>query len=44
MLNFNQAALMAWCEEWSLCLHQQTVRWRDRLVQVAQVKQGDMTI
>lgn len=44
MLNFNQAALMAWCEEWSLCLHQQTERRGDRLVQVAQVKQGDTRI
>lgn len=29
MLNFNQATLMARCEEWSLCLHWQAERRRD---------------
>lgn len=29
MLNFNQATLMAWCEEWSLCLHWQAERGGD---------------
>lgn len=55
MLNFNQAPLMAWCEEWLLCL-----RWQERvgvrggtegmretlgkkLVQKAQVKHENMT-
>lgn len=53
MLNFNQATLMAWSEEWSLCLHWQAERGRDsekenegerdKLVREAQVRQGDMT-
>lgn len=30
MLNFNQPTLMAWCEEWSLCLHSQTETEKER--------------
>lgn len=48
MLNFNQATLMARCEEWSLCLHWQPERRRDfeerereKLAREAQVRQGD---
>ena len=53
MLNFNQATLMARCEEWSLCLHWQAERGRDlekererereKLAQEEQVRQGDTT-
>lgn len=48
-LNFNQATLMAWCKEWSLCLNWQAgssaVKKGEReLAQKVQVRQGDKTL